>query len=225
MAINGRDSVDQCMTILRELEDGVKGARKGFINGDSCVISRRYLEEKIEQMHANLPDALRQAETMLREESQIRAQTDQECKDRLTHAQSQAQQLVADAQRQLTQAQAEVQQAQAQAERTVQDAARRAQEEAARILQQARSDADAMHAQAEAECRELVSEENVYRMATVEADELRENVHKELTEIRQNTFDYLDHMMAEADRMLSELVNDVRMERGEFSKRRDGRPW
>ena len=47
-----------------------------------------------------------------------------------------------------------------------------------------------------------------------------ENARKELGQIRQNTFDYLDNVMAEVDRCLSGMVGEVRMERGELNNHR-----
>ena len=57
-------------------------------------------------------------------------------------------------------------------------------------------------------------------MAAVEADEMRDATRKELTQIRQKTFDYLDNVMGQVDRYLGDVVNDMRLERAELNKHR-----
>lgn len=220
MAMNDGGNVEMCMTLIREMSDAVENARKAFMNGDACVISRSYLHEKLDMLMDLLPEALPQAEAILREEAQIRSRTDQECNVQLNKAQAQAQQILHDAQQQAMAIQNDAQIAMTNAERQVQDAQRRAQEEGSRIIQQYNQEAAAIRAKAEADRDELISKENVYRMAMVEADEMRESTRKELGQLRQNTFDYLDHVMGEVDRCLSGLVSDIRLERGELNNHR-----
>lgn len=219
MAING-SSVEQCLAIVRELTETVDTARKTLINSDACVVSRSLLQERLAQLDQLLPDALRQAESIIREDAAIRAQTAQDCSEALNNAQNRAKQMIADAQNQVAQAQAEVQKAGETAQRTVQEAQQRAQDEANRMIQQANQEAAAIRAKAEQDRDELVSHENVYRVATVEAEELRESTRKELMQVRQNTFDYLDNVMGEVDRCLNSLSNDIRMERTELNNHR-----
>lgn len=219
MAING-SSVEQCLALINELDDAVENARKTLINAEACVINRKYLQDHLEMLKGLLPDALEQAESIIKEDAAIRAQTAQDCSEALTNAQNRAKQMIADAQNQVAQAQNEVKKATDAAQRTVQEAQQRAQDEANRIVQQANQEAATIHAKAEQERNELVSHENVYRVATVEAEELRESTRKELMQIRQNTFDYLDNVMGEVDRCLSSLSNDIRMERNELNNHR-----
>lgn len=219
MPING-SSVEQCLNIIREMNDVVDNARKTLINSDACVVSRSLLQERLAQLGNLLPEALTQAEGIIREDAALRAQTAQDCSEALNNAQNRAKQMISDAQNQVAQAQAEVKKAGEAAQRTVQEAQQRAQDEANRIVQQANQEAAAIRAKAEQERDELVSHENVYRVATVEAEELRENTRKELSQIRQSTFDYLDNVMGEVDRCLTSLSNDIRMERGELNNHR-----
>ena len=219
MAINS-SGVDQCLAIIRELSETVETARKTLINSDACVVSRSLMQERLAQLDSLLPDALKQAEQIIREDAAIRAQTAQDCNEALTGAQNKAKQMIADAQAQVSQAQADVKKAAETAQRTLQEAQQRAQDEGNRLIQQANQEAAAIRAKAEQDRDELVSHENVYRVATVEAEELRENTRKELAQIRQNTFDYLDNVMGEVDRCLTSLSNDIRMERGELNNHR-----
>lgn len=219
MAING-SNVEQCMTIIRELLDTVSVARKTLINSDACVVSRSLLTERLEQLENLLPDAMRQAMTIIQEDAALRAQTAKDCSEALTDAQSRAKQMIAEAQNQVAQAQNEVRLASETAQRTLQEAQQRAQEEGNKLLQQANQEAAAIRTQAEKERDEMVSHENVYRVATVEAEELRENTRKELMQVRQNAFDYLDNVMGEVDRCLSSLSNEIRVERSELNNHR-----
>ncbi|MBE5804700.1 MAG: hypothetical protein E7316_09335 [Clostridiales bacterium] len=219
MAING-SSVEQCLAIIRELSDTVDSARKTLINSDACVVSRSLMQDRLAQLENFLPEALLQAEGIIREDAALRAQTAQDCSEALTGAQNRAKQMIAEAQDQVSQAQAEVRKAGENAQRIVQEAQQRAQDDANRLIQQANQEAAAIRAKAEQDRDEMVSHENVYRVATVEAEELRESTRKELMQIRQSTFDYLDNVMGEVDRCLNSLSNDIRMERGELNNHR-----
>lgn len=212
--------VEQCRSIIRELEETVNSARKTLINSDACVVSRSLLLERLAQLSDTLPDAFLQAESIIREDASLRAQTAKDCSDALNNAQNRAKQMIADAQNQAAQAQNEAKKASETAQRTLQEAQQWAQDEGNRLIQQANQEAAAIRAQAEQERNALVSQENVYRVATVEAEELRENTHKELLQIRQKTFDYLDQVMGEVDRCLGDLSNEIRDERNALNSHR-----
>ena len=220
MAMTGGDDVTRCLTIIKEMSDAVADARKALVNSEACVVNRHYLLDRLDQLEALLPDAVRQAEQLIREDAQLRAKTAQDCNEALSAAQAKAQQMLSDADRQVQAAGQEVQKAQQEAQRVQQEAQRRAQEEGGRMIAQAQQEAAAIRAKAEQDRNELVSKENVYRVAAVEAEEMRENARKELGQIRQNAFDYLDNVMAEVDRCLSGMVSEVRMERGELNNHR-----
>lgn len=220
MAINGAAQLEQCMGIIHELHEAVKQARRSWVNNETCVVNRKQLENGMDILRGNLPDVMVHAEDIVREESAIRAKAQQDCQEALTAAQAKAQAMIAEAQQQQQQAQIDVQNARATAEQIIADAQRNAQDEANRIIAQANQEAANIVAKGEAERNELVQQENVYRVATVEAEELRESTRKEMTMVRQNTFDYLDNVMGEVDRCLNQLVNDLRIERGELNNHR-----
>ena len=73
---------------------------------------------------------------------------------------------------------------------------------------------------AENKARQLVEEENIVRRARVECDELRESARQEASELHKNTLDYIDSLLAETDRKLSELINNIRLERNEIRNHR-----
>ena len=53
-----------------------------------------------------------------------------------------------------------------------------------------------------------------------ECDELRESARQEAAELHKNTLDYMDSLLADTDRKLSELINNIRLERNEIQNRR-----
>ena len=65
-----------------------------------------------------------------------------------------------------------------------------------------------------------VEEENIVRRARVECEELRENARQETAELHKNTLDYIDSLLADTDRKLSELLNNIRLERNEIRNHR-----
>ena len=73
---------------------------------------------------------------------------------------------------------------------------------------------------AEKKARQLVEEQSIVRRARVECDELRESARQEASELHKNTLDYMDSLLAETDRKLSELINNIRLERNEIRNHR-----
>ena len=73
---------------------------------------------------------------------------------------------------------------------------------------------------AENKAAKLVEEESIVRRARVECEELRESARQETAELHKNTLDYIDSLLAETDRKLSELINSIRLERNEIRNHR-----
>ena len=73
---------------------------------------------------------------------------------------------------------------------------------------------------AEKKAAELVEEENIVRRAKVESEELRESAKEDAANLHRNTLDYIDSLLAETDRKMSELINNIRLERNEIRNRR-----
>ena len=74
--------------------------------------------------------------------------------------------------------------------------------------------------EAEKKANELVEEESIVRRARVESEELRENARQEAANLHKNTLDYIDSLLAETDRKMSELINNIRLERSEIQNHR-----
>ena len=66
----------------------------------------------------------------------------------------------------------------------------------------------------------MVEEENIVRRARVESEELRENAKADAANLHRNTLDYIDSLLAETDRKMSELINNIRLERNEIRNHR-----
>ena len=73
---------------------------------------------------------------------------------------------------------------------------------------------------AEKKAAQMVEEESIVRRARVECEELRESARQETAELHRNTLDYMDSLLAETDRKLSELINNIRLERNEIRNHR-----
>ena len=96
----------------------------------------------------------------------------------------------------------------------------RASREASARMEAASAEAARMLEDAEKRARQLVEEESIVRRARVECDELRESARQEAAELHKNTLDYMDSLLAETDRKLSELINNIRLERNEIRNHR-----
>ena len=86
--------------------------------------------------------------------------------------------------------------------------------------QAAKAEAQRIIQDAEKKAAELVEEENIVRRAKVESEELRESAKEDAANLHRNTLDYIDSLLAETDRKMSELINNIRLERNEIRNRR-----
>ena len=92
--------------------------------------------------------------------------------------------------------------------------------EAQQALDKANGEAQQIRAAAERQLREAISRENVQRMAQVEADEIRETARKQMDELHDNVFDYLNSVMGEIERFIGVSLQSVRTERKELNDHR-----
>lgn len=211
MATNS--SVEQCMAIIRELESNVTEAKKVFISPDLCMVNRDHMVTRLRQLYASLPTAMTTAEEYVRNIELIRQQTEQECSAKLLDAQQTSQKM-------LSEAEAKAESLTRQSEKAAQDTQRHSQEQAAALLESAQSEARRVIDEATRHADALVQHEEIVRRARVEASEAREQAEADMHQLRKNTFDYLDHVMEQADRSLSELVSDIRNEHGALNNAR-----
>jgi cell division septum initiation protein DivIVA len=207
------NSAELCLKAVNVLQEELRNARKTLINSETCVVNRSTMTAQLEYLRDNIPDTVDKAAEIVRNEEQIRMEAERIRKDTLNNAQTQAQGMVdeasAKAASMIDQA---VQEANARVEHAVNEAnatVENAKAEAARIIADAQKKAD-----------ELVEEESIVRRARVESEELRESARQEAANLHKNTLNYIDSLLAETDRKMSELINNIRLERNEIQNRR-----
>ncbi len=210
---NEVNSAELCLNAVNALEDQLRGARKTLLNSETCVVNRSILTAQLEYLRDNLPQTVEMAAKIVAEEQTIRTETEQKRKEILENANTQAQNMVNDA------AQKARQMAE-QAAREANSLLARANQDAAAGIEAAKAEAARIVEDAEKKARELVEEENIVRRARVESEELRENAKADAANLHKNTLDYIDSLLAETDRKLSELINNIRLERNEIRNHR-----
>lgn len=202
-----------CLNAVQALEEQLRGARKTLINSETCIVNRGIMTAQLEYLKDNLPETVEIAAKIVAEEEKIRTETEQKRVEILKTADSQAKGMVSEANKQ---AQATIEQAGAQANALMD----RANQEAAACMEAAKAEAQRIVQEAEKKAAELVEEENIVRRARVESEELRESAKADAANLHKNTLDYIDSLLAETDRKMSELINNIRLERNEIRNHR-----
>ena len=201
-------SAGECLKAVNVLFEELKNAKRSLINSESCIVNRNLMQAQLEYLRENLPDTVSKAAAIVEEEETIRNETEQKRKEILDSAVLQAQKTVNDAS-------LNAQQIMEQANKEAAALMERATQEAALRVDTATAEAKRMVEDAEQKASKLVEEESIVRRARVECDELRESARQEAADLHKNTLDYMDSLLAETDRKLSELINNIRLERNE----------
>lgn len=207
------NSSELCLKAVRVLQQELSSARKTLINSETCVVNRNLMQAQLEYLQDHLPDTIAKAAEIVRQEETIRQETEQKKNEILKSAQDQAQNMINEATqgaRQLAE----------QAHYEANALMDRANKEAAACVDAAKKEAARIMDEAEKKAAQMVEEENIVRRARVESDELRENARQEAAELHQNTLDYIDSLLADSDRNLSDLISKIRIERNEIRNRR-----
>lgn len=206
-------SAGECLKAVNILFEELKNAKRSLINSESCTVNRNLMQAQLEYLRDNLPDTVSRAAAIVEQEETIRTETEQKKKEILENASSQSQQMINDAN-------LHAQQIMEQANREAGAMIDRASQEAAARVEAAAAEANHMLEDAEQKARKLIEEESIVRRARVECDELRESARQEAADLHKNTLDYMDSLLAETDRKLSELINNIRLERNEIRNHR-----
>jgi cell division septum initiation protein DivIVA len=206
-------SAGECLKAVNVLSEELKNAKRSLINSESCTVNRNLMQAQLEYLRENLPDTVSKAAAIVEEEETIRNETEQKRKEILDSAVLQAQKTVNDAS-------LNAQQIMEQANKEAAALMERATQEAALRVDTATAEAKRMVEDAEQKASKLVEEESIVRRARVECDELRESARQEAADLHKNTLDYMDSLLAETDRKLSELINNIRLERNEIRNHR-----
>ena len=238
----------QLMASLKELQEMVGGAQMIWGTG-RCMIDKKQLSDLVDMIARLLPDSVKQAAALMRDEQNIRENAKRDAAEQSASARDAAQKTIDEAAREAEKLRADSKKAaedaarananamnaanalKAQAESDAasirqqgQNAANaiytQAQQEANALIARAQQEAQMIRAEAENAARAAVAEENVYRMAVMQANELREETEKEMAAMRQHYVGALCNMMGEVDDYLVSLVSSIRTERQELINKR-----
>ena len=210
---NEINSAELCLNAIQSLQEQLRGARKTLINSETCIVNRSIMTSHLEYLKDNLPQTVEIAAKIVAEEETIRTETEQKRTEILQNASNQAQSMVNDASQKANQM----------VDQATQDANAlmdRANHEAAACIDAAKAEAQHIIQDAEKKAQELVEEESIVRRARVESEELRESAKADAANLHKNTLDYIDSLLAETDRKMSELINNIRLERNEIRNHR-----
>ena len=210
---NDIKSSEECLKAVNILFEELKNAKRSLISSEGCIVNRNLMQAQLEYLRDNLPDTVRKAAAIVQEEETIRNETEQKKREILENASTQAQNMVNEASQ-------NAQQIMEQANREANGLVERATNEANARMEAVSAETSRMLSDAEKKAQQLVEEESIVRRARVECDELRESARQEAAELHKNTLDYMDSLLAETDRKLSELINNIRLERNEIRNHR-----
>ncbi len=242
---NRRDAdMRQLMQTLKELQEIVANAQMIWGTG-RCMIDKKMVSDQVDLIARLLPASVKQAAGIVQEEQNIRENAKREAAEVTTKARSEAQGIVDGANQeaesirtQIKKQEDEAGRANANARNTANTLKAQAEADAASIRQQGQNAANAVYSQAQQEANALiaraqqeaqmivadaenraraaVSDENVYRMAQMQANELREQTEKDMAAMRQHYVGALCGIMGEVDDYLVGLVTSIRTERQEL---------
>lgn len=210
---NDIKSSGECLKAVNILFEELKNAKRSLMSSEGCIVNRNLMQAQLEYLRDNLPDTVKKAAAIVEEEETIRNETEMKKKEILENASTQAQNMVNEA----TQ---NAQQIMEQANREANALMDRATQEVTARMEAVNAETSRMLSDAEKKAQQLVEEESIVRRARVESDELRESARQEAAELHKNTLDYMDSLLAETDRKLSELINNIRLERNEIRNHR-----
>ena len=210
---NDIKSAELCLNAVQALEEQLRGALKTLINSETCVVNRGIMTAQLEYLKDNLPQTVKIAAKIVAEEETIRSETEQKRKEIIDGANAQAQNT-------LNETSQRIRSMMEQASQEANSMTERANQEASACIEAAKAEAQRIVQDAEKKAAELVEEENIVRRARVESEELRENAKEDAANLHRNTLDYIDSLLAETDRKMSELINNIRLERNEIRNHR-----
>ena len=215
-----RSSVHKCLTVIDDLYNMLRMARKPFGAPDNAVISREDFTRKLDQLRQSLPETLATARQYVDNYTQIMQQAQQECTALRVNADQEAAQKLAEAQQVMDAASRTLQEASAKAGAEAQVIIDKANADANVIVEAARQEAQRIVNDAAAKAAQMVEQEDILRRARIAAEEVQADTQQEMTEMRHMTFDYLDRVMEHVDRFLSERLTELRRERTDLNNHR-----
>lgn len=241
LALRRDDSVRQLMNALAELQEGINTAQMFWGTG-KCMVDKKAAGDLIDDIIRLLPDAVKQASRITKEEQSIRENATREASEQASKSREDAQKIIDNAAREAQEKIAAAKQeaeriskANAEAANTASTKKAQAEKEADAIIQNARNSANAIWAQAQQEAhdyverakqqanmiiadaneqaRSMISTDNTHRMAVMAANELREQTESEMAVMRHYYIEQSCNLMTNVENYLTELVTSIRNER------------
>lgn len=210
----------ECIRAVNALETELKNAKKTLLNSETCVVNRNVMLAQLEYLRNNIPEAVEQAAEIVSNEETLRAEWEQKRKEMMNNANIQVQDQLNEATQKANQMAEQASQMVEQASRDANTIKENATNEANAYVEDARNKAAQIVEEGEKKAAELVDKENIVRRARVESEELLENARQEAANLHKNTLDYIDSLLADTDRKMSELINNIRLERNEIQNHR-----
>ncbi|MCL2634826.1 MAG: ATPase [Oscillospiraceae bacterium] len=81
------------------------------------------------------------------------------------------------------------------------------------IINEAKSEADTILKKAEDRAKQMVSQQEITRLAQARAEEIMINAQQKSKELRNTTNDYVDNMLGKAEELLSRNLSDIKKAR------------
>lgn len=86
------------------------------------------------------------------------------------------------------------------------------------LIAKAKREAEGMQRSAQAQARQMVSQEAVYKEAQAQADEMIRNAQGKIKELKQVTNEYVDDALRTTEEAIAEALGQIRESRGRFRK-------
>ncbi len=86
------------------------------------------------------------------------------------------------------------------------------------LIAKAKREAEGIQRQAQAKARQLISQEEIYKEAQIQAEEMIANAQNKIKELKQVTNDYVDDSLKNTEDAIAEALAQVRETRGRFRK-------
>ena len=195
-----------------ELTTVIENARSVPMSS-SCMVPRDHVLDLLDDLRESLPEDVQAAGAIVEQRTEILQQAQAEAErltgrtradseQLLTQARRQRDEIVGTARRQRDEL---IAAAQADAEQILLEA----EAEAEALVDEGRQHRDALIAEAQAEHERLITETEVYRTAVARADELGEQSHAEVAQMRAEVDEYVDTRLAEFGGTLERMLRSV----------------
>ena len=209
---NEGSNVNECLQAVENIKNEINGAKSTLLYRETCVVNREYLLTQLKFLKDNLPDTISRASTIVREENTILKNAATSRDEMINEATRQANELVNNAGAQASQI---MERAAAEANTWMEQAKMMANQH----VEAAKAQAMQILDDAQKRANQMVEEETIMRRARAQSEELLEKSRSEAANCRQKALEFIDGQLSDLDRNLSDLLNRVRLERGDVQEK------